>query len=46
MCCSDVVLSSIVVAGHRCEQYNNPADFLLKLILENEEQNDTKSKVL
>ena len=46
MYCKDVVFKSIVVTGYQCEQYNNPADFLLKVILENEEQNDTKSKAL
>ena len=46
MYCSDVELRSIVVTGHQCEQYNNPADFLLKVILENEQQNDTKGKRL
>ena len=29
--------TAVVLTGYQCEQYNNPADFFLDVIIENEE---------
>ena len=45
-CTCAIIVSYFTFTGYQCEQHNNPADFYLDVIIENEEADDRKSTSL
>ena len=40
---SHICIVFYMLTGYQCEQHNNPADFLLDVVIENEQTDDSQS---